>query len=99
MGGTYDGAVVGREALRKGCGCLGEFLHYELDPYRAQRRERFQRKRCQACGRRASDEYNRVHNPPRRGRVKKGREPTLLPAGAVARLVRQADGTWSGTLE
>jgi len=97
---TTNDVEVGFEELARGCGCVGRFVHYEVDPYRKERREQFQRKRCPACGRKANDLHNQKMRAERpSGRIKKGSEPRHLPAGAVVMLVRLDDGSWSGVLE
>jgi hypothetical protein len=105
---TTGGEVVGREQLPRGCGCVGEFLHYQTDPYRDRRREKFLAKRCPECGRQANQEHNRrqVRERAERiargltdaGGVKKGHESKYLPAGTVIQMRLGDDGTWQGQI-
>ena len=64
-------------------------------------------RKCQACRVRAGEEHNRRNrmeaiarrgDAPPSGKVPKGQEPKLLPAGTTITLVRQADGRWAGTI-
>jgi hypothetical protein len=78
--------------VKRACGCLQEFQHYEVDKYRAQRLAKFQRTRCQACVARLIEQQRQAAPPPKAEALK------LLPCGTQLSLSRRPDGSWAGTL-
>lgn len=98
---TYTGEVVEVEILKRACGHEGEFACYRVDPYRAERRAKFQGKRCRSCSEaavRELEERQRRERPSGSGKVKKGQEVKMLPADSLLSIIRRADGSWYGFL-
>src|SRR5271170_855082 len=89
-----SGKIVARPMVVRACGHQQEFQHYEVDRYRAQRLAKFQRTRCGECAAKVVAEQQRIaETTPKKGEALKG-----LPPGTEVSLIRQADGSWSGTL-
>ncbi len=84
-----SGAILAKPMLKRACGCVQEFQHYEVDRYRGQRQAKFEATRCPAC---AAKEIEAQRTP------SKGKAINLLPSGAKLTLEKANDGTWSGEL-
>lgn len=85
-----SGEIIERVMLKRACGCVQEFQHFEVDRYRSGRRAKFQSTRCPECASKVSEEQ-RV--------ISKVEAFRLLPTGAQFLLTREADGTWTGSLK
>jgi hypothetical protein len=92
MGLPPTGKIVARPMLKRACGCVQEFQHYEVDKYRAQRQAKFQGTRCPACAAKAAEESRQAPSLP------KGEALKLLPPGTEVSLTLRPDGSWAGTL-
>jgi hypothetical protein len=92
MGRPPTGKIVARPMVKRACGWLQEFEHYEVDKYRAQRLAKFQRTRCPACVARLIDQQRQAAPLPKADAIK------LLPCGTQVSLSRRPDGSWAGTL-
>ena len=88
------GKIVARPMVKRACGCLQEFQHFEVDTYRAQRLAKFQKSRCSACVEKLIEEQRRAAA----ALPKKGEAIQALPLGAEITLSRKPDGTWAGSL-
>jgi hypothetical protein len=84
-----SGAIIARPMIKRACGCIGEFQHYEVDKYRTQRQAKFEATRCPAC---AAKQIASQRVP------SKTEAMTSLPTGATFVLVRMEDGSWAGKL-
>jgi hypothetical protein len=82
-----SGEIIERPMLARACGCVQEFQVKYLE----QRRAKFQSTRCPACVEKSRETHQKAHVP-------KGEAFGRLPAGSVATLTRQPDGSWAGTL-
>lgn len=89
------GKIIARPMLKRACGCVQEFQHYEVDKYRNQRQAKFQSTRCTECVNKLNEEQKRAAE----AMPKKGEALQALPAGAKISLMRNADGKWAGTLQ
>jgi hypothetical protein len=89
-----SGAIVARPLVARACGCQQEFLHYQVDKYRAQRLAKFRRTRCPACVARLEEQRRRAAA----ALPAKGEALQAVPPGARVSMTRQPDGTWAGTL-
>jgi len=88
------GKIVARPMVARACGHEQEFQYYAVDKYRAQRLAKFQQTRCADCAAKLVEEQQRAaETMPKKGDALKG-----LPPGTEVTLIRQADGSWSGTL-
>src|SRR5947207_11906080 len=92
MGLPPKGEIVARPMVLRACGCSQEFQHYAVDKYRAQRLAKFQRTRCPACAAKLIEQQRQAAPLPKAEAVKR------LPPGTRVSLIRQADGSWAGTL-
>jgi hypothetical protein len=92
MGMPPKGKIVARPMVVRACGCEQEFQHFEVDKYRAQRLEKFQRTRCPACVAKLLEQQKHAAPVPKAEAVKR------LPPGTQVSLIRRADGSWAGSL-
>jgi len=89
-----SGKIVARPMVVRACGHRQEFQHYAVDKYRAQRLMKFQQTRCTECAAKLVEEQQRAADAlPKRGESLKS-----LPSGTEVSLIRQPDGSWTGTL-
>jgi hypothetical protein len=88
------------ETITRLCSCSVEFTPHG-DRFDDARREKLRKKRCPECGRKQNEEDNRSgkNSQPSTasGKVKKGKEVSMLPLNATVLLNLQADG-WHGRL-
>src|SRR5204863_4351822 len=89
-----SGKIVARPMVVRACGHEQEFQHYAEDKYRAQRLEKFQKTRCAECAAKLVEEQQRAAETA----LRKGEALNRLPPGTKVSLIRQADGSWAGTL-
>src|SRR5262245_15459521 len=87
------GKVVARPMVKRACGCMQEFQHFAVDPYRAQRLAKFQQTRCTNCVAKLNEEQKQASSLP-----PKGEAMEALPIGSHVTLTRKPDGIWAGTL-
>jgi hypothetical protein len=88
------GKIVARPMVVRACGHEQEFQHYEVDKFRAQRLAKFQQTRCATCvAKQIEEEQRQAAAMPSKAEVIK-----RLPAATQVTLLRQEDGSWSGTL-
>lgn len=91
MGLPPKGRVVGRVAVKRLCGCEGEFEQLSGDRFAQQRLDKFKNSRCPACAAKREEEQRRLLVP-------KAEAYAALPAGTQVALEAGADGTWSARL-
>lgn len=100
---SHSDTIIGLEVLARACGCRQDFAHYNRDPYRKERREKFCRTRCPPCGAKANAEHNARQEAARpAGKARSGKKGCVLkriPRGAVIEMTRDEDsGEWYGSL-
>ena len=84
------GKIVARPMVARACGHEREFQRYEVDRFRAQRLEKFQKSRCAEC-------VEKLNEEKRMATIPKGDALKLIPFGTQVTLTIGPDG-WSGTL-
>jgi hypothetical protein len=89
-----SGKIVARPMVVRACGHEQEFQHYTVDKYRAQRLAKFQQTRCSECAAKLVEEQQRAA----KAVPKKGEALQSLPPETQVTLLRQSDGSWTGTL-
>jgi hypothetical protein len=89
------------------CGHSVPFDGKPTDPYYQPRLEKVMGRKCRSC--RIADaeaveaaqrlvQQEKMASGTGKGKVKKGQEPKLLPAGATINLIRQENGRWKGKI-
>jgi hypothetical protein len=83
--------VVGRVAVKRLCGCEGEFEQLSGDRFAQQRLDKFKNSRCPVCAAKRAEEQQRLLVP-------KAEAYAALPPETQVALVSAPDGSWSARL-